>query len=66
MNAKYTNPRISFDGKYWYISVGTERENNALELREVLLGIYLGVKDLTTCSTGKVYKNINKKKLLKN
>ncbi|MEG0514978.1 MAG: transposase [Cetobacterium sp.] len=64
-NTKYTNPRISFDGKYWYISVGIERENNALELREVSLGIDLGVKDLATCSDGKVYKNINKKKTIK-
>ena len=26
MNIKYTNPRISFDGKFWYISVGIEKE----------------------------------------
>ena len=26
MNVKYTNPRISFDKKYWYISVGIEQE----------------------------------------
>ncbi len=24
MNVKYTNPRVSFDGKFWYISVGIE------------------------------------------
>ncbi|MHA4984985.1 RNA-guided endonuclease InsQ/TnpB family protein [Cetobacterium somerae] len=65
MNTKYTNPRISFDGKYWYISVGTERENNSLELSEVSIGIDLGIKNLATCSTGKVYKNINKKKTIK-
>ncbi|MGL5545326.1 MAG: RNA-guided endonuclease InsQ/TnpB family protein, partial [Cetobacterium sp.] len=58
-------PRISFDGKYWYISVGIERENNALELSDISLGIDLGVMDLATCSTGKVYKNINKKKTIK-
>ena len=64
-DTKYTNPRISFDGKYWYIAVGMEKENNALELSEVSLGIDLGVKDLATCSNGKVYKNINKKKIIK-
>ena len=65
IDVKYTNPRISFDGKYWYISVGIERENNILELSDISLGIDLGVKDLATCSTGKVYKNINKKKTIK-
>ena len=25
MDCKYTNPRISFDGKYWYLSVGVEQ-----------------------------------------
>ncbi|MGL4671532.1 RNA-guided endonuclease InsQ/TnpB family protein [Cetobacterium sp.] len=65
IDVKYTNPRISFDGKYWYISVGIEEENNILELSNISLGIDLGVKDLATCSTGKVYKNINKKKTIK-
>ena len=26
MNVKYTNPRISFDRKYWYLSVGIEKK----------------------------------------
>ena len=26
MNVKYTNPRINFDKKYWYLSVGIEQE----------------------------------------
>ena len=25
LDTKYTNPRISFDGKYWFISVGIEK-----------------------------------------
>ena len=25
LNTKYTNPRITYDGKYWYISVGDEK-----------------------------------------
>ena len=26
LNVKYTNPRISFDGKYWYLALGIEKE----------------------------------------
>ena len=65
MNTKYTNPRISFDGKYWYISVGIEVEKPEIELTDESIGIDLGVKDLAVCSTGKIYKNINKTKIVK-
>ncbi|MGL4426140.1 MAG: RNA-guided endonuclease InsQ/TnpB family protein, partial [Cetobacterium sp.] len=65
IDIKYMNPRISFDGKYWYISLGIEKQNNTLELNGVSLGIDLGVKDLAVISDGKVYKNINKKKVVK-
>jgi len=59
-NVKYSNPRISYDNKYWYISVGIEKEEIQEELTEVSLGIDLGLKDLAICSDSKVYKNINK------
>lgn len=58
--AKYSNPHISFDGKYWYISVGYSVEPMQCELTDESLGIDLGVKDLAICSNGVVYKNINK------
>lgn len=57
---KYSNPRISFDGKYWYISIGYSVEPMQCELTDESLGIDLGVKDLAICSNGVVYKNINK------
>ena len=60
MNVKYTNPRISYDNKYWYISVGIEQEEIQEELTDVSLGIDLGLKELAICSNGKVFKNINK------
>lgn len=60
IDVKYTNPRISFDNKYWYISVGIEKEENFEELTDVSLGIDLGLKDFAVCSDKKVYKNINK------
>ena len=57
---KYSNPRISYDNKYWYLSVGIEREPIKEQLTNVSLGIDLGIKELAVCSNGKVYKNINK------
>ena len=60
IGVKYSNPRISYDNKYWYISVGIEQEKNQEELTDISLGIDLGLKDLAICSDGTVYKNINK------
>ena len=57
---KYSNPHISFDGKYWYLSVGYEISNVESELTGESIGIDLGVKELAVCSNGKTYKNINK------
>lgn len=43
---KYSNPRISYDGKYWYLSVGYEaKEEIKPELTGKSIGIDLGVKD---------------------
>ena len=60
MDVKYTNPRISYDHKYWYISVGIEQSEIKEPLTDVALGIDLGLKELAVCSNGDVYKNINK------
>lgn len=59
---KYSNPRISFDGKYWYLSVGYEVKEQYEELTDNKLGIDVGVKVLAYCSDGTFYKNINKTK----
>ena len=60
IHAKYSNPRISYDNKYWYLSVGIEQEERKEKLTDVSLGIDLGFKDFAICSDGTVYKNINK------
>lgn len=65
MNSKYSNPRISFDGKYWYLSVGIEREIKSAELTNESIGIDVGIKDLAICSNGMTFKNINKTKEVK-
>ena len=62
MNMKYTNPRISFDKKYWYIAVGVEQEFEQQELSDEVTGIDLGISELAVCSNGQVFKNINKTK----
>lgn len=62
---KYMNPRITYDNKYLYISVGIEVDIKQEELTDISLGIDLGLKDLAICSNGDVYKNINKNKTIK-
>lgn len=57
---KYSNPRISFDGKYWSVSVGYKIPKKNHVLTGESIGIDVGVKDLAICSNGNVYKNINK------
>ena len=61
-NCKYVNPRITFDGINWWVSVGIEYEDNCNIPKNKGIGIDLGIKDLAVCSDGKVYKNINKTK----
>ncbi|MHC1684517.1 MAG: RNA-guided endonuclease InsQ/TnpB family protein [Clostridiaceae bacterium] len=65
MNCKYTNPRISFDGKYWFVAVGIEKEQPVVELTIESIGIDVGIKDLAICSNGMIFKNINKTKKVK-
>lgn len=66
LNTKYSNPRCSHDGKYWYLSAGIEFGENQVELnKDLSIGVDLGVKDLAVLSNGTVYKNINKSKEMK-
>ena len=63
IDAKYLNPRITYDGKYWYISVGTEQKIEKTELTGESIGIDLGIKELAVISSiDKPVKNINKTK----
>lgn len=59
-NCRYMNPRFTYDGLYWYVSVGVEVDiTNTLASNEGI-GVDLGIKDLVVCSNGSTYKNINK------
>lgn len=62
---KYSNPRISFDGKNWFLSVGYEVEFEPVKLTGKSLGVDVGVKKLAVCSDGEFKKNINKTKRVK-
>ncbi|WP_232699364.1 RNA-guided endonuclease InsQ/TnpB family protein [Brevibacillus daliensis] len=65
VDVMYVNPRISFDGKYWYLSVGIEKDVEKPVRTEQVIGIDVGVKDLAVCSNGMTFKNINKSKAVK-
>ena len=56
----YMNPRISFDGKYWYLSFTYEVPDISIELTDAVIGVDLGIKTLATLSTGEFIENINK------
>lgn len=59
-DTKYLNPRITFDGIHWYVSVGVEVPDKTTEPTNDGIGIDLGIKNLAVCSDGHTYKNINK------
>lgn len=60
VDSKYLNPRITYDGLNWFISVGVEYEDCSTTPSNNGIGIDLGIKDLAICSDGNTYKNINK------
>lgn len=59
-NCKYLNPRFTYDGLYWYVSVSIEMAETTNTPQTEGIGIDLGLKDLAICSDGNTYKNINK------
>lgn len=61
------NPRITFDGKYWYLSYSFEVDTfNTTYIPTIdKLGIDLGIKDLATLSNGVHFPNINKTRTVK-
>ena len=60
INYKYLNPRFTYDGLYWYVSIGIEVDDNNNLPSNDGVGIDLGIKNLAVCSDGNTYKNINK------
>ena len=64
-DCKYINPRIKYDGISWYITVGIECEDSDTLPSNEGIGIDLGIKDLSICSDGNKYQNINKTQRVK-
>ena len=64
-NRKYLNPRFTYDGLHWYVSVRIEVPDDTNPPSREGVGIDLGIKDLAVCSDGNVYQNINKTQKVK-
>lgn len=65
---KMLNPRVSFDGKFWYFSFSYEIPDADLTINQEnknITGVDLGIKSLAVTSGGVIYKNINKSKRVK-
>ncbi|MDE7553405.1 RNA-guided endonuclease InsQ/TnpB family protein [Bacillus tropicus] len=68
-NKKPSNPRVTFDGRHWWISVGFQEDFASQELTNESIGVDVGLKELFVASNCMKERNINKdakvKKLLK-
>ena len=78
VRAKYTNPRIAFDGERWWLSVGIQTARKLKPLRWLSfayrkrrytrsegIGIDLGIKDLAVLSDATKVRNINKTRAIR-
>ena len=78
VRAKYTNPRIAFDGERWWLSVGIQTSRKLKPLRGLSfvckkrryarsegIGIDLGIKDLAVLSDATKVRNINKTRAIR-
>ncbi|MBQ7475932.1 MAG: transposase, partial [Selenomonadaceae bacterium] len=66
VGVKYENPRITFDGLNWWLSVAVEfADPKTVENCGDSVGIDLGIKSLAVCSDGKFYPNINRTKTVR-
>ena len=61
----YQNPRVTFDGINWWLSVGIKEELTKPDLTDEIIGIDLGLKELATCSNGLIFHNVSKFKSYK-
>lgn len=64
-NCKYSDPRVTFDGINFWLSVVIEVEDSTEIPTNEGIGVDLGIKDLAICSDGHVYRNVNKTKEVK-
>lgn len=62
----YLDPRITFDGLYWYLGISFEVDDIIETLTNDVIGIDLGIKEFAVCSNNIIYGNINKSKAVLN
>ena len=65
IGVKYLNPRITYDGLSWWISVSIEYPDSVNKPIGEPTGIDLGIKNLAICSDNITYQNINKSRRVK-
>ena len=78
IDGKYTNPRITFDGENWWLSIGIRIARKIKPMRGLKfsckqskqlfsegIGIDLGIKDLAITSDSDKIRNINKTNVIK-
>lgn len=58
-NIKWHNPRVKFDGKYWFLVVGIDVELTPDETTEEVIGVDLGIHKTVYTSNGITKDNIN-------
>jgi len=66
--AKFSNPRISYVGGKWMLTLGVECESQVFELSDKPMGIDLGLKELAVVAIGDesaVFHNINKSRCVR-
>lgn len=59
------NPRVKYDGKYWYLTYSYDVEPQKQQLTDEVIGIDLGIRNTAILSNGVVYSNINKTEKVK-
>jgi len=63
---KFSNPRVSFNGRVWVLSVAIEMENEKEQLNDFSIGVDLGIKNLAITNVDELdAKNINKTQKVK-
>ena len=60
------NPRVKFDGKYWFLSVGIDVDLEPDETTQEVIGIDLGVRKTIYTSNGITKPNINNSRKIVN
>lgn len=61
----FKNPRVSYDGKFWYLSFSYEIQEPEKKTEGETIGVDLGIKSLAVTSDEEFYENINKSKRVK-